>query len=210
MQQLPLPVPHQPDPRRPAQHRPEPQVLNQAPAAPPGPTRPGPATPIRRLALISCLLLSSCGGWLMPPPQVRGNKVDPESMKELTPGTSTKSDVSAVIGSPTARDTFDDNTWLYISELTQQRIGRTLGELQQNVIVLNFDDKGVLKTINQFDKEDALPVTMIARTTASPGTEASFMQQLLGNIGRFNPTGVATPGGASGGGTAGGAPGGLR
>jgi outer membrane protein assembly factor BamE (lipoprotein component of BamABCDE complex) len=159
--------------------------------------------------LISCLLLSSCA-WLMPPPQLRGNKVDPESMKELTPGTSTKADVSAIIGSPTARDTFDDNTWLYISELTQQRIGRTLGELQQNVIVLNFDEKGVLKSINKLDKQDALPVTVIARTTASPGTEASFMQQLLGNIGRFNPTGATAPGGASGGGSAGGAPGGYH
>lgn len=147
----------------------------------------------------------------MPPPQVRGNKVDPESMKELTPGTSTKADVSAIIGSPTARDTFDDNTWLYISELTQQRIGRTLGELQQHVVVLSFDDKAVLKSINQLDKEDALPVTVIARTTASPGTEASFMQQLLGNIGRFNPGGVGSSlGGASGGGSAGGAPGGAR
>jgi outer membrane protein assembly factor BamE (lipoprotein component of BamABCDE complex) len=146
----------------------------------------------------------------MPPPQVRGNKVDPESMKELTPGTSTKADVSAIIGSPTARDTFDDNTWLYISEVTQQRIGRVLGELQQNVVVLNFDDRGVLKTISTLDKADALPVTVIAKTTASPGTEASFMQQLLGNIGRFNPTGVSTPGSASGGGTAGGAPGGLH
>jgi outer membrane protein assembly factor BamE (lipoprotein component of BamABCDE complex) len=173
--------------------------------------RPTPHRPISRrsrhlrgLLLISCLLLSSCA-WLMPPPQLRGNKVDSDSMKELTPGTSTKADVSAIIGSPTARDTFDDNTWLYISELTQQRIGRTLGELQQNVVVLTFDDRGVLKTINNFDKADGLPVTVIARTTASPGTEASFMQQLLGNIGRFNPAAGAMPGG--GGGSGGGAPG---
>jgi outer membrane protein assembly factor BamE (lipoprotein component of BamABCDE complex) len=156
--------------------------------------------------LIACLLLSACG-WLMPPPQVRGNKVDAESLKELVPGTSTKADVSAVIGSPTARDTFDDNTWLYISELTQERIGRTLGELDQNVVVMNFDDKGVLKTISQRNKADALPVTVIARTTPSPGTEASFMQQLLGNIGRFSPAGLSPTNGpgASGAGM-GGAP----
>jgi outer membrane protein assembly factor BamE (lipoprotein component of BamABCDE complex) len=173
------------------------------------PNRLRPFT-VRRLLLVSCLLLSSCA-WLMPPPQVRGNKVDPESMKELTPGTSTKADVSAIIGSPTARDTFDDNTWLYISELTQQRIGRTLGELQQHVTVLTFDDSGVLKTVRTLNQEDSLPVTVIARTTASPGTEASFMQQLLGNIGRFNPAGASSlPGGASSGGSAGGAPGGLH
>jgi outer membrane protein assembly factor BamE (lipoprotein component of BamABCDE complex) len=153
-----------------------------------------------------CLLLSACG-WLMPPPQLRGNKVDPDSLKELVPGTSTKTDVTAVIGSPTARDTFDDNTWLYITEVTQQRIGRTLGELSQNVVVLNFNDKGVLNSIQKLDKADALPVSVIARTTPSPGTEASFMQQLLGNIGRFNPAGLGPTGGpgASGAGL-GGAP----
>lgn len=153
---------------------------------------------LRRLMLISCLLLSSCG-WLMPAPQLRGNKVDPESMKELVPGTSTKADVTAVIGSPTARDTFDDNTWLYISEVTQPRIGRVLGELNQNVVVMNFDDKGVLKSISKLDKDAALPSPMIARTTASPGTEASFLQQLLGNIGRFNPTGAGASSGVGGG-----------
>jgi outer membrane protein assembly factor BamE (lipoprotein component of BamABCDE complex) len=149
--------------------------------------------------LAACLLLSSCG-WLMPPPQVRGNKVDPESLKELVPGTSTKADVTAVIGSPTARATFDDNTWLYISELTQQRIGRVPGELQQNVVIAKFNDKGVLESIGKRDKEDALPVNVIARTTPSPGTEASFMQQLLGNIGRFNPAGTGARPGASAGG----------
>jgi outer membrane protein assembly factor BamE (lipoprotein component of BamABCDE complex) len=144
--------------------------------------------------LIACLLLSSCG-WLMPPPVLRGNKVDAESLKELVPGTSTKADVSAVIGSPTARDSFDDNTWLYISEVTQERIGRTMGELDQNVVVVNFNSDGVLTNIHKLDKNDGLPATIIARTTPSPGTEASFMQQLLGNIGRFNPTGTTTTGG---------------
>ncbi|HET6607373.1 MAG TPA: outer membrane protein assembly factor BamE [Rhodopila sp.] len=156
-------------------------------------------TAVRRLLLVCCLLVSACS-WLAPPPQVRGNKVDPEQLKELTPGTSTKADVTAVIGSPTASATFNDNKWLYISELTQPRIGRTLGELDQKVIELTFDDKGVLRDIHERGANDALPVSVIARTTPSPGTEASFMQQLLGNIGRFVPGTGQTPG------TGGGAP----
>ena len=157
---------------------------------------------IRRLTLICCLVLSSCG-WLVPAPTMRGNRVEPEQLKELTPGVSSKADVTAVIGSPTARATFDDDTWIYISELTQPRVGRTLGELSQNVVVLNFDDRGVLQTVQKLNKSDSLPVTVVARTTPSPGTEASFMQQLLGNIGRFNPAGAGSP---PGGGSAGGAP----
>jgi outer membrane protein assembly factor BamE (lipoprotein component of BamABCDE complex) len=162
---------------------------------------------VRRLLLLCCLLLpavplTSCS-WLLPPPVLRGNKVDAEHLKELVPGTSTKADVTALIGSPTARATFDDNTWLYISEVTQQRPGQVLGEIGQNVVVVAFDDKGVLQKIGTRDMADSLPVSVVARTTPSPGTEASFMQQLLGNIGRFSPAGVVPSGG---GGSAGGAP----
>ena len=160
----------------------------------------------RRLTLLACLALPGCS-WLMNPPQVRGNRIDTVQMAELNPGVSTKADVTAVIGSPTARDSFDDNTWIYIGEMTQSRIGQTLGEVSQHVVVLTFDQGGVLRTIEQKDKADALPVRVIARTTPSPGTEASFLQQLLGNVGRFNPGGAL--GSSGGGGSAGGAPNGL-
>jgi hypothetical protein len=36
---------------------------------------------------------------------------------------------------------------------------------------------------------DAVPVAVASRTTPTPGNEASFLQQLLGNVGRFNPGG---------------------
>ncbi|MBN8874744.1 MAG: outer membrane protein assembly factor BamE [Rhodospirillales bacterium] len=138
--------------------------------------------------MTALLSLGGCG-WLMPPPQVRGNHVDPDQLKELVPGTSTRADVTALIGSPTARATFDDNTWLYITETTQPRIGATLAVLSQKVVVLAFDDRGVLRDIRTVDQDQAEPLQMVSRTTPSPGTEASFLQQLFGNIGRFNAAG---------------------
>jgi outer membrane protein assembly factor BamE (lipoprotein component of BamABCDE complex) len=154
---------------------------------------------------LACVLLLAGCSWLAPLPIVRGNKISEEQLKELVPGTSTRADVTALVGSPTAHATFDDNTWLYISELTQPRIGRTLGELDQHVVVMSFNQQGVLQDVRQLNKSDALPVTVVARTTPSPGTEANFFQQLFGNIGRFNAAGVQ-PGSAAGGGSAGGAP----
>ena len=151
------------------------------------------------LALVACLL----GGctFLGPVPQLRGNRVEADQLKELVPGTSTRADVTALIGSPTARATFDDNTWLYVSEITQPQIARTQGVLSQNVVVLSFNDQGVLQDVKRLNKEDSVPVSIVARTTPSPGTEASFLQQLLGNIGRFNafgPNQGAPSGGAPG------------
>lgn len=148
--------------------------------------------------LLGCLLLGGCS-FFEAPEQFRGNKIDADSLKELVPGTSTKADVTALVGSPTATATFDDNTWLYVSEVTRPRIGRTLGVLTQHVVVLSFNGQGVLQHVDQLDQDDSIPVTVVARTTPSPGTEASFFQQLFGNIGRFNAIGQNPTSGPSGG-----------
>ncbi len=147
-------------------------------------------------------LLGGCSsiGVFRAPQTLHGNRVDEYRLKELVPGTSTQADVTALIGSPTLKATFDPNTWLYISEVTQTRIARTPGVDDQAVVALRFDDQGVLRDIKKFGQADAMSATIVARATPSPGTEASFMQQLFGNIGRFNPTGVGS--GQSGGGGA--------
>jgi outer membrane protein assembly factor BamE (lipoprotein component of BamABCDE complex) len=149
------------------------------------------------LGLLACLALGACS-FFQSQPQLRGNRVDADQLKELVPGTSTRADVTALIGSPTARATFDDNTWLYVSEVTRPRIAQTQGVLSQEVVVVSFNDQGVLRDVKRLDKDDAVPVTVVARSTPSPGTEASFLQQLFGNIGRFNALG-STPTAPSGG-----------
>jgi outer membrane protein assembly factor BamE (lipoprotein component of BamABCDE complex) len=152
----------------------------------------------RAAALGVILLLAGCA-WLAPPPTVRGNHPDADQLKELVPGTSTKQDVTALIGSPTAHATFDDNTWLYIGLRTQIRVGQTPAVVGQKVVVVTFNDAGVLQHIDVKDQGDALPVSVIARTTPSPGTEANFFQQLFGNVGKFVPggTGPTTGGGGA-------------
>ena len=150
-------------------------------------------------ALLLLLALPACS--VVDTPQTfRGNKVDADQLKELVVGTSTKTDVSSLIGSPTARATFDDNRWIYISETTQVRIGRTPGVRAQNVTVLTFDEGGVLRGVKQLGQDDSRPVSVVSRATPSPGSDASFLQQLLGNVGKFStgPTGI---GGGSGGST---------
>jgi outer membrane protein assembly factor BamE (lipoprotein component of BamABCDE complex) len=155
---------------------------------------------VRRSAPILLLtlgLLSACS-YFEPPPQLRGNKVDADQLKELVPGTATRADAISLLGSPTAKATFDDNTWIYISEVTQPRVARIQGINSQNVVVLGFDDGGVLRSIKRLNQDDVQPVTVISRATPSPGSESSFMQQLLGNIGKFSAGASPTSGGSSG------------
>lgn len=150
----------------------------------------------RALGTVGALVMLAGCSWFETPPQVRGNRVEADTLKELTPGTSTRADVTSLLGSPTAKATFDDNQWIYIGALTRPEVGRTQGVISQDVVLLTFNGQGVLQGVKQLDKQDAMPVDVVARATPSPGSEASMLQQLLGNVGRFNPGGL---GGAVGG-----------
>ena len=153
--------------------------------------------------LAAGLALAGCSVFA-PPEQVRGNRVDPDVLTELVPGTSSRADVTALLGSPTAKGTFDDNVWLYIGSVTRTRVGRVQAMVSMDVVRLTFDDAGTLRAIDRLNLDDALPVSVVQRTTPSPGSDASVMQQLFGNIGRFGAgagaTGAAPGSGVTGGG----------
>ena len=155
------------------------------------------------LALLPLLLpLAGCNTFdvFSYPPQARGSQIDQEMISQLVPGTSTQQDVTALLGSPTVRAPFNDRTWIYVSQVTSPVIAGTQRVIRQHAYAVSFDANGVLKSVVDRDKKDALPVQMVSRVTPSPGSHASFFQELIGNIGRFNPTGAApnvTPSGTS-------------
>jgi outer membrane protein assembly factor BamE (lipoprotein component of BamABCDE complex) len=124
--------------------------------------------------LLAATFLSGCS-FFEQPPHLRGNAVDPDALKDLVVGTSTRVDVSSLLGSPTAKAVFDDNTWMYISEVTQA------------VVVMNFDQAGVLRGVKRLNQDDGKEVTVVSRATPSPGSDATFLQQLLGNVGKYTP-----------------------
>ncbi len=161
-----------------------------------------PLRPTRLLVLLlAAATLAGCGlpAFMTFPPQVRGNKVDDVLLVQLVPGTSTRADATALLGSPTARATFDDNTWLYIGEVTKPVIAATNEVLEQQVVVLTFDQQGVLRGIERRSQTDSVPVAVVARATPAPGNDTSFMQMLLGNVGRFSPTAAGGNAGRQGG-----------
>ena len=177
--------------------------------APCHPTPPRPASAraaatltslraLRVLASLAAMPLAGCSFFAAS--QVhRGQSVSAEQLRELIPGTSTRADATSLLGSPTARAAFDDNTWIYISQITRSRVARVPGIDQQAVLVLSFNQAGTLQSVRRLTKDDAKSIAMVARTTPTPGSDSTFMQQLLGNVGRFSPGGLGGLGGAGGG-----------
>lgn len=150
------------------------------------------------MAAAALLALGGCS-WLpsMPalpgsevftaPRQIRGQQVDEETLRQVTAGVSTRSDVTALLGSPTATATFGDDEWYYISGVTRQRPAQTQALEDQQVVVIRFAPSGTVQEVRRVGREDGQNVRFVARETPSPGNERSLLQQLFGNIGRVGP-----------------------
>lgn len=121
------------------------------------------------------------------PRTLRGHLVEEEDLRQLVVGTSTRRDVEALLGSPSASGTFDESEWFYISAVTRQRPGRALAIEDQQVVRIRFDGAGRVAEINRLTRADAREVRVVSRVTPSPGNERTLLQQLFGNIGRVGP-----------------------
>ena len=137
----------------------------------------------RWLLALALPLLAGCSIFEAPPIQ-RGNRVDAETLSQLTPGVQTQADVRALLGSPTATGTFDRDSWYYISSVTRIRPASHPEVEQQRVVAISFDERGVLRQVRELGPNDMQNVGMVERTTPVPGTERTLLQGLLGNIGR--------------------------
>ncbi|GBQ36470.1 lipoprotein OmlA [Gluconacetobacter azotocaptans DSM 13594] len=146
--------------------------------------------PIQRLlpcAVVGLgLFLSGCAVF-QSRPVPRGSLVEADDYTQLKPGVSTRSDTMDLLGSPTTRATFDDNTWIYISMTTMPTPVSFPSIRKQQVLVLNFDNGGVLRNMRTLSKADARYVGMVQDVTPTPGTKINVLQQILGNVGRYNP-----------------------
>jgi outer membrane protein assembly factor BamE (lipoprotein component of BamABCDE complex) len=158
------------------------------------------ATPIRRLFVV---LATACGAaaFVSCAPNVdqRGNLPNPDKLAEIHAGTTTKDEVAKILGTPSSVSVFNnDKSWYYISRRTSQTAFFEPDVLDQQVYIVNFDDQGVVKAVDHKALEDGKEITPVARATPAPGRELSFLEQLIGNLGKFNSSGGG--GSSSGGG----------
>ncbi len=92
-----------------------------------------------------------------------------------------------MLGTPSSVVPFSDDTWIYISRKVSTIAFLDPRVLEQNVVVVQFDQGGVVQDVRRYTLEDGKAIDPVTRKTPSPGKELTFLEQLVGNIGRFNP-----------------------
>ena len=133
---------------------------------------------------VCCALLTSCS----PTVAKRGNMVEDHQLTQVVQGIHTRTDVLKILGSPTTQATFDDNIWYYIGQKTEKRGILDPEVVEERIVAVAFDEDGVVQTVQDVDSERMnIPIERAKTTTR--GNEITVMQQLLGNLGKFNNAG---------------------
>lgn len=138
----------------------------------------------KKSLLLACtLVLAGCA----PTVAQHGNMLEDYQVKEVVPGTHTRSDVLKLLGSPTTQGTFEDDVWYYVGRKTEKHGILDPKVVQERIITVTFDKEGVVQSVKDSDGSEGIEVPYAEQTTPTHGNDLTIMQQFLGNLGRFNP-----------------------
>jgi outer membrane protein assembly factor BamE (lipoprotein component of BamABCDE complex) len=147
------------------------------------------------VAVTAMLAAAGCS----PEVNQRGDLPSPERVAEIHPGL-TKEQVVKILGTPSSMGVFDDNSWYYISRKTSRISFLEPDVLDQQVLAINFDNNGIVRDMGHRTLADARDIEPAPGATPAPGRELTFMEQIIGNVGRFNKgTGEGAGAGDTGG-----------
>jgi outer membrane protein assembly factor BamE (lipoprotein component of BamABCDE complex) len=129
----------------------------------------------------------------------KGAVIDPQLASAIHPGVDNKDSVQKLLGTPTITGEFTPNDWYYVSRDTNQLAFRNPSVRKQLVMLVRFDPKGNVASIQRTGKELVLDVHPSHRATPTLGRKKSFFDQLFSNIGSVSQGGVGAPGGGGNG-----------
>lgn len=134
-------------------------------------------------AILAAFFFVGCS----PQIESHGNIPDQQVVDSIRVGINNRAQVSAILGTPSARATFDQEAWYYVGTKTLRRLSFLNDEvLEREVLVIRFNKQGIVQKIERLDKQDGRKVKIVDRKTPTRGKELTLMEQLLGNVGRFN------------------------
>jgi len=131
---------------------------------------------------ISALALGGCAKDI----NARGNLPTDDALAQLQPGQQTRQDVELIMGTPSHTSMFEQETWYYISAVTTQFAFYSVEEVERDIYALSFDERGILQEVKTYGLEDAEDIQVVQREPPTMGRDYSLIEQLIGNLGRFD------------------------
>ena len=112
-----------------------------------------------------------------------------ESKSKIKPGKTTKSEIFRLLGSSSTASSFGDKTWYYISSKTESVAFFEPKIVDHKILAITFDNNDLVRFSHEYDRNDVAKVNFSDDVTPTEGHNITIIQQLLGNVGRFNSEG---------------------
>jgi outer membrane protein assembly factor BamE (lipoprotein component of BamABCDE complex) len=133
-------------------------------------------------AAATVLLAAGC----QPTVSTHGHQVDATQLAQIKPGVTSREEVTRLLGSPSTRGTFEQESWFYVSQRNEAKSFYQDSVTQQDVVRIDFDANGLVAEVSAHGLELAQAVEPDPNKTRTMGNELTMLQQFVGNIGRFN------------------------
>ena len=143
--------------------------------------RPYPVARCLATAVV-CIGIAGCS----PRVDTRGYQFDPDTLSQVVPGTHTRDDVVEILGSPSTTAVLDKEIWYYIGNQTKTMAFFEPEVTERQVVAIVFDQDGMVSEVDSFGVERGRDIDVVDRETPTTGSSLTLLQQLLGNLGRFN------------------------
>ena len=114
---------------------------------------------------------------------VNGQLPDAELLSTLKIGQDKKNIIEKVLGAPSFKGEFDDNSIYYYSGVYKSLAFLKPRLIDQKVLQLEFDRRDILKNVFLYGKDDATKVIMSKNETVTFGKKIGLIEQIINNIG---------------------------
>ncbi len=144
-------------------------------------------SPVLKMAIVAAaVLVSGCAQFR----QHKGVVLDQQLVAGIQPGVDNKDSVTKLLGRPTFAGQFNSNDWYYVSRDTNQVAFRNPSVRKQTVLIVRFDPKGNVATVQQTGRELVMNVDPTGKKTPTLGRKRSFFEELFGGIGTVGAPGL--------------------
>jgi outer membrane protein assembly factor BamE (lipoprotein component of BamABCDE complex) len=135
------------------------------------------------------LLTSACSTEL----DTHGDRIEADRLAQIRPGVQTRNEVAAILGSPSSTSVFGDESWYYVSDLTEKHSIFDTKVKERQVVAIRFNGTGLVSEVQAFGIERGREVELVDRETPTLGESVTVLNQIFGNIGRFNQADMGRP-----------------
>jgi outer membrane protein assembly factor BamE (lipoprotein component of BamABCDE complex) len=132
------------------------------------------------LASLGLAALSGCGDRISS----HGHVINENELKQITIGTTTKTDIVQLLGQPSFAGAFDTQKLYYSSQVMLQPVASVKQTQRRVIYIFTVNKNNVLESIDLVDKNDGLTIAHIDDKTPTPGDTFGILEQVFTNVRR--------------------------